>query len=209
MSGWHLFEPPQNETPGTAQTVQLRDRPGFRVDGDRLIDTGAVGGNVDEGQMFGVELAGKVGPTWVMAEYAAVEYELNGANGAAFAGNPRFHGYYISGGYFLTGENRKYVARDGKWHGVKVKTPFTAKGDTGAWELLGRHSMMDLNAPASNIEGGKQQNYTLGLRWWVNNWVNFSLNYIHAAVDKQTATNSGIQGGQSFDIFAFRSAVKW
>ena len=28
-------------------------------------------------------------------------------------------------------------------------------------------------------------------------------------VDKQTATNSGVQEGQEFDIFAFRTAVKW
>ena len=68
---------------------------------------------------------------------------------------------------------------------------------------------MNLNAPASRIEGGKQQNYTIGLRWWVNNWVNFGFNYIHANVDKQTATNSGVEEGQEFDIFAFRSSVKW
>ena len=209
ISGWHLFEPPQDESTSAAQTVQLRDRPEFRVDGDRLIDTGAIGGNVDEGNMVAFELAGKFGPAWMMAEYATVEYDINGTNGGTFSGIPRFHGYYISGGYFLTGESRKYSARSGKWKGITVKNPFTAKNGTGAWELLGRHSSMNLNAPASRIEGGKQQNYTIGLRWWVNNWVNFGFNYIHANVDKQTATNSGVEEGQEFDIFAFRSAVKW
>ena len=63
--------------------------------------------------------------------------------------------------------------------------------------------------PTSSIEGGEEQNYTLGLRWWVNDWVNFAFNYIHADVDKQTTTNSGVQEGQEFDIFAFRTAVKW
>ena len=209
ISGWHLFEPPQDESTSTTQTVQLRDRPEFRVDGDRLIDTGAIGGNVDEGQMVGFELAGKIGPTWMMAEYAAVEYDINGTDGGTFTGNPRFHGYYISGGYFLTGENRKYSAKGGKWKGVNVKKPFTSQGGTGAWEVLGRHSTMDLNAPTSSIEGGEQQNYTVGLRWWVNNWVNFSFNYIHADVDKLTATNSGVEEGQELSIYAFRSAVKW
>ena len=209
ISGWHLFEPPQDESTSAAQTVQLRDRPEFRVDGDRLIDTGAIGGNVDEGNMVAFELAGKFGSAWMMVEYATVEYDINGTNGGTFTGIPRFHGYYISGGYFLTGESRKYSARSGKWEGIRVKNPFTAKNGTGAWELLGRHSSINLNAPASRIEGGKQQNYTIGLRWWVNNWVNFGFNYIHANVDKQTATNSGVEEGQEFDIFAFRSAVKW
>ena len=59
---WHLFEPPQDETTSATQTVQLRDRPEFRVDGDRLIDTGAIGGNVDEGDMIGLELPAKSGP---------------------------------------------------------------------------------------------------------------------------------------------------
>lgn len=209
ISGWHLFEPPQDESTSAGQTVQLRDRPEFRVDGDRLIDTGAIGGNVDEGDMVALELAGKIGAAWMMAEYAAIEYDINGANGGTFPGNPRFQGYYISGGYFLTGESRKYSAKSGKWKGIKVKNPFTTKDGTGAWELLGRYSTMNLNAPTSSIEGGEQKNYTIGLRWWVNNWVNFGFNYIHADVDKQTATNSGVEEGQEFDIFAFRSAVKW
>ena len=68
---------------------------------------------------------------------------------------------------------------------------------------------MDLNDAEADIEGGEQTNYTLGLRWWVNNYVNFAFNYINANVDKDTSSTSGIQEGQDLSIYAFRSTVKW
>ncbi len=213
VSGWHLFESPQDSD--QRQTFKLRDRPEFRVDGNRLIDTSDVGidvgdaGNLDDANMIGIELAGKAGPAWMMAEWARSEWNLTGENGGTFTGTPDFDGWYISGGLFLTGESRKYSAKSGTWKGVKVKNPFSQKRGTGAWEALARYSTMDLNDAEAGIEGGEQTNYTLGLRWWVNNYVNFAFNYINADVDKDTSSTSGVQEGQDLNIYAFRSTVKW
>ncbi|MDP6517414.1 MAG: porin [Alphaproteobacteria bacterium] len=211
-SGWHLFEPPQRND-ATTQSFQLRDRPELRVDGNRLIDTGPSPGSVDDASMWGVELAARWKMAWLMAEYAATTWSqsqdpLDRTVGGGAIEDAEFEGYYVSAGVFLTGESRPYNARDGVWKGLRVRRPFSlSTGGLGAWELLARFSHLNLDDSDAGILGGIEDNWTLGVNWYPNDYVMFKLNYINARIDRENA--AGLEIGQNVDIIGLRTAVKW
>ncbi|HCS52612.1 MAG TPA: porin, partial [Planctomycetaceae bacterium] len=70
---------------------------------------------------------------------------------------------------------------------------------TGAWEIAGRWSYIDLND--ENIQGSRLNDLTAGLNWYLNPYTKFQWNYIHAMLD------SPLNGDSSADIFAMRAQV--
>ena len=167
----------------------------------------------EEHLLLGLEFAAKWKMVWLMAEYAATTWSqsqdpLDRTLGGGALADADFAGYYISAGGFLTGESRPYNPRDGVWTGVKVRRPFSlTKGGLGAWELLARYSHMDLNDSDAGILGGVEDNWTLGVNWYPNDYVMFKLNYIKAHIDREDA--AGLEIGQNVDIIGLRTAVKW
>jgi phosphate-selective porin OprO/OprP len=72
--------------------LQLRDRPELRVDGTRLVDTGAIdslGAN-----SVGLEAGVTAGPVLVEAEWTRIRFDRRGP---ALSGDPRFEGWYLQG----------------------------------------------------------------------------------------------------------------
>jgi len=208
----------------SAEVVSFSNTPELRVDGTKLINTG----NIDarHADTVGLEFAAQKQNLLLQSEYE--DLGVQRSDGVA---SPRFHGYYVSATWVLTGEARSRNAATAAFDGPVVAHPFSlSDGGWGAWELGLRYSDADLNyhagaaftAPsASAIRGGDEQTLTGGLNWYVNSLVRFMLDFQHVRINRlspATAANSlsvwqiptasvGAQIGQSYDVVSLRSQV--
>lgn len=114
-------------------------------------------------------------------------------------GTAYFQGYYFQVGYFLTGEHREYEGKNGcfgrgpvgpfeNFHLIKRaggRPIFT----TGAWQILYRYQMLDLNDPrlanvntinggAVGVGGGTTYDHTLGLNHFLNPNMKIQYNFV-------------------------------
>ena len=159
--------------------LQLRERPESHFPA-RFIDTGAF--PVDDRITYGVEAAGVYGPFSVQGEYFMSDVERIRNR------DVEFDGWYMQASMFLTrGENgwdhRPYRAQDGFFDRVKPQKPFRFRGEGwGAFELAVRFSTLDLTD--DKIVGGEEDNWTVGLNWYLNTNLRIMLNYIHADIDR-------------------------
>lgn len=190
----------------TRYPVQLRDRPELRVDGTRLIDTGAI--NAGSGAATGFELGWQYKSFYASTE--AFHYSVTRLNPAAGVTDPDFGGWYIEGGWVLTGEARKYNTQTAAFDGIAPKANFDpSNGHWGAMELVARYSTIDLNyhadatLPGDRVLGGQQDITSLGLDWQLNPAVRFIFMGQSVKVDRVNASN--LQVGQDYKSFAVRS----
>ncbi len=186
--------------------IQLRDRPELRVDGTRLIDTGAL--NAQNASATGLELAGQY--KGLFAEGEAFDYRITRFSPAAGVTDPKFSGWYVEGGWSLTGEARKYNTQTAAFDGVVPRVNFDPKsGAWGAFELVARYSTLDLNyhenaaTAADRVLGGQQDIASLGLDWQLNQDVRFVFEGQSVKIDRLNA--AGAQIGQKYNSFAVRS----
>jgi phosphate-selective porin OprO/OprP len=186
--------------------VRLRDRPELRVDATRLVDTGAI--NAGSAAATGVEFGAQYNNLFVQGE--AFDYRIERLNAAASVTDPKFSGWYVEGGWVLTGERRKYNTAKAAFDGITPIANFDpAAGHWGAFELVARYSTLDLNyhetaaLTADRILGGQQDVTALGLNWQLNPGVRFSFQGQSVKVDRLNA--AGDQIGQDYTTFAVRS----
>ncbi len=97
------------------------------------------------------------------------------------AGRRNFDGYYVQASYFLTGEHRSYSKSSGIFGSVKPNRNFSLDGGLGAWELALRLSELDLDD--GPIYGGREQNISVGVNWYLNPVMRIMFNYINADID--------------------------
>lgn len=142
------------------------------------VDTGIV--TTHSYQLLGGELAGNWGP--LLIQYELVYAFLNQEEGPALT----FPGSSLEVAYVLTGEHHSYRKQAGSYARVIPKKPF-GSGGSGAWEIAGRCSHIDLSD--ENIQGGKLTDFTFGLNWYLNRFTKLQANYIHAILDRGTADN--------------------
>ncbi len=167
----------------TGGDVRYRSRPEARFV-DHLADTGEFGANTVA--LVGLEVAAVKGPLWSTAE--VVRSEVSGD----LAGNPVFHGAYLQVGWFLTGESRPYRANSGTFDRVRPLTKWAGgspfrKRHSGAWEVVGRLSAVDLEDGL--IEGGELLDFGAALNWYVNATTRVGLNYIYAQPKDRGSAN--------------------
>ncbi|MBV9996764.1 MAG: hypothetical protein JO127_16285 [Caulobacteraceae bacterium] len=220
VHGQYVFKPNDAGGPNGAgtiangrYTVTLQDRPELRLDGTRLVSTGAIDAhNVWEvaveagfrfrnfyasGEYFWYGIKRNVNPCFTAPASAAAlapcaSPQINPAN--VELKDPRFHGYYVEGSWVISGETRKYNQVNGSFDGPTPAYPFNpAAGTWGAWELAARFSDLDLNfdqglaglAPTSSaVRGGDQQIVTVGLNWYLNPTIRFMLDYQHVKISR-------------------------
>lgn len=117
-------------------------------------------------------------------------------------------GAYVFVSYFLTGEHRVYNRDQGIYEATRPFANFfrvrtddrgIATGP-GAWELAARFSTMNLNG--GGLRGGRLDDFTLGLNWYMTPQLKLMANWIHAMNNRQ-----GI--GSSADVFLTRAQVVW
>ncbi|MGI8839565.1 MAG: OprO/OprP family phosphate-selective porin [Caulobacteraceae bacterium] len=207
--------PPLTDIPPASGAVTFSNTPELRVDGTRLINTGAIpAAHADEA---GLEFAVQKRNFLLQSEYEHFDVERTGVG----VTDPHFQGWYVEGSWILTGEARKYNPQSAAFDGPPVAHPFDpAAGSWGAVELAARYSDMDLNyhagalgtAPAADaIRGGDLRVIGAGINWYWNPLVRFMFDYQHVHLDRLSPdaalyqTAQGAQIGQSYDAFSMRS----
>lgn len=200
VGGGYSFIDPANDL------VQYRNQPEVFVGetgGGALIPTGVPNNLppfVDTGllatqnvNLANLELAMARGSFYVQSEMFGAFVNRQGIESVAFSGA------YAHAGYFLTGERRVYNGKTGVFGGVTPRQSVGKDGGIGAWEIAARWSMIDLND--ADVRGGRLNNLTSGLNWYLNPHTKFQFNYIHAMLD------SRINGDSDADLFAVRAQV--
>jgi len=142
----------------------------------RFVDTGAFG--AESFNLFNPELAFVYGPFSLQTEYTLADVELENSTDS----DPDFSGYYVSGSYFLTGESRKYKTKGGVFDRVKPNRSFEWGKSPGAIELTARYSQLDLSD--EKIRGGRLNDVTLGINWYLNPNTRVMMNYVMADVNR-------------------------
>lgn len=164
-------------------------------DGNNIIDTGNIG-SVDDVSVYSAEIAAIFGPFSLQSEYFMADLSRSGGNADA-----DFDGYYAQAGWFLTGESRPYKGSAGNFGRVKPLRSFDLKtGDWGAWEILARVENTNLND--GGITGGELDNYSLGLNWYLTDYVRVMANVIDVDTDSNAVTAND-------DPMVYNARVQW
>lgn len=154
-------------------TFRFRARPEQHLT-TRFVDTESF--EADSALLCSAEVAAVVDRFWFAGEYLSAEVD------SASAGDPRFGGYYVQAGYFLTeGDYRRFKTSSGGFDRQKPGSPWLNDGGTGAWEIAVRYSTIDLTDGA--VVGGEENNVTVGLNWYPNPATRMMLNYVLADVE--------------------------
>lgn len=110
-----------------------------------------------------------------------------------------FPGMYVQVGYFLTGEHRPFSPSRAV---IDQVVPLrTISQGMGAWEVAARWSGINLND--GDVRGGRLQDWTFGLNWYLNTHSKVQFNYIvaclHDALDRYSTTGLfGLRGQLDF-----------
>jgi phosphate-selective porin OprO/OprP len=222
VHGSYVVRPADAGGPDAAATaarypITFQERPELRVDGARLISTGAI--NARHASTLGFEAAGEYGPLFLQSEYERFRIERRDA--PAGVTDPEFSGWYVEGSWSLTGEQRRYNTATFAFDGPAVDHPFSLKDGTwGAWELTGRYADIDLNyhagaagtAPGADaVRGGDQRIITAGINWFPNSIVRFMLDYQDVQIRRLSPsaemfqTPVGAEIGQRYHAVMLRS----
>ncbi len=155
-----------------------------------FVDTGPIMAN--NFQLFAAEGGLVLGSLHMQSEAIYAVVNQRGGPTVSFAGA------YAQAAYLLTGEVRPYNRSGGVFGRVRPLNNFGYCG-WGAWELAVRWSYLDLND--ANITGGRLNDLTAGVNWYLNPHTKFQFNYIHAFL-----VDAG-GGDSNADIFAVRGQV--
>jgi phosphate-selective porin OprO/OprP len=205
----------QTQGPGKLQQIRLRERPELRVDGNRLVDTGAI--NAAGETSYGAELGASFKNFYAAGEWYKIDVNRTNLGTAAARSpfDPSFSGWYVQGAYTLTGERHVWSSANGGFRGIKPDHPFNKKeNDWGAWELAARYSVLDLNdnegvagraAPVGGVRGGEQKITTIGLNWYPNSVIRFLLDYQWGTVERLSSTGGNLN--TDLNMVSFRSQL--
>ena len=194
--------------------IELRERPELRVDGTRLIDTGAI--DAVHGYTAGFEAAAQHKSFLVQGEFERIGIDRRAS---PFA-NPIFSGFYVEGSWIITGQKRRYNDGNYAFDGPRIDGSFDpAKGNYGAFELALRYSDIDLNyrqggkdlaVQPGGIRGGDQRIATAGLNWYLNSIARIMFDYQHIVIDRLSPNATsyqspvGAQIGQNYSTGSMR-----
>lgn len=154
-----------SEREPTGDRLRFRSRPESHL-APRIVDTGTFG--ADGLTLVSLEGAVVNGPFHAQGEYAQAAVSGTGADDADF------DGFYVQGGWFLTGEHRPYGG--GSFGRVKPGRPLGT--GPGAWEVAVRYSTLDLTD--GPVAGGEVDDVALALNWYPYSNVRWMLDYVVA-----------------------------
>jgi phosphate-selective porin OprO/OprP len=176
--------PPEFAGPFVGTAGNLASVPNF-------IDTGPV--SASHYHLFNAEAGGVLGSWYAQSE---LRYAIVSESSGRTSTLPAF---YVQSGYFLTGEVRPYNKVAGVFGRVRPLHCFGEDGGLGAFEVALRYSYMDLNG--MDFNGGRLNDLTVGLNWYLNQFAKLQLNYIRAFL------NDPIHGASEASVYALRAQV--
>ena len=152
------------------------------------------------------------GPFGLLAEYVISSIEVQ-RGGAGRIGDVKNHGYNLSFGYVLTGEDSSY-------RGVTPKSIFNPSAGTwGAFEIVGRIAGVDIDdtvftGPANlrfanpNTSASAITTYGLGLNWYLSRSVRANFDVFHNEFDLAPGATPAANALISSDETAFISRLQ-
>jgi phosphate-selective porin OprO/OprP len=93
-----------------------------------------------------------------------------------------------------------YVATKPYSEFFRVRTNRDIGMGPGAWEIAARFSTINLSD--GNVQGGRLNDVTLGVNWYLNFQSRVMFNYIHAFLNRYNQPSNA-------DVFATRVQVVW
>lgn len=163
-------------------------------------------------QLINLQFAAVDGPLWAQAEfYGSIIDQKGGA--PVF-----FHGSHFDVGYFLTGEQRKYLTNSGVFGPVTVHRPVIAAlpssaknqgSGYGAWELTARFSYLDFTDGSTPLNsdglvfGVELPQITAGVNWYLTDNLRAMFNFTHAVPNE---ANTGVS---SASFIGMRVGLFW
>jgi phosphate-selective porin OprO/OprP len=182
---------------------RFRQRPEIHL-AKRYVDTGEY--DSDGASILGLEFAAILGPVSIQAEH---RHAFIDNRGPSSLGDPitnnnfQIHASNVELSWFVTGENRNYQTSSGTLGRITPKRAFDPEGGGyGAWEVAVRYSHIDLQDEGMN--GGEEQNVTVGTNWYLYSNVRLSLNYVYADVDD----TGDFLGNASGDLHSVHSRLQ-
>jgi len=187
---------------GVARSINIDARPETKVSRIEFLDTGDIF-DVKFQDALSLESGAEFGSLSFQGEYIKTKItRFSNLQGMDFDGGYAF----IS--WLLTGENRPYSEDE-----AEFSRP-VPKNDWGALELAFRYSHLNLTDMKAQVYGGKANNYTLAVNWYVNPNIRFMLNYI--MVDNSIYANGGADakggkyiGDDDFSFITLRALVNF
>lgn len=191
----HLGASASYRSTGSTDTLRFRERPESHLTDSRLVDTGSF--DADSYSRLVGEAAYIRGPLHLQSEYyyTIVDREISTHEDLIFSG------FYVEGGWFITGESMNYKASKGNYSRVTPKG-IVGKGGIGAWQVAMRYSSLDLTD--EDIIGGEEDNFTVGLNWYATPNIRFAANYVNVL-----DVEGGVKDGDEPESFQIRTQVEF
>jgi phosphate-selective porin OprO/OprP len=203
-----------------ARAFALSNPPELNVDDNSTKFVSVSDANVTDAWNWNLESA--VTHDNLLAQAGYFKYGIDQRGITALRGQG-FDGWYAEGSWVLTGESRGYSAANAAFTNPKPRVNFSPEsGGWGAFELAARYSTLDLNdnegvvggaMPAGGVRGGEQRIATVGLNWYPNQVLKFTLQAQNVQASKigtntvlvPNVTNANL--GQNFNTIALRSQI--
>lgn len=112
---------------------------------------------------------------------------IAGPNSILQESNYGFSSFYGTLSWFISGEHKNYSKSKVGFEKISPKKNFGVDGGLGALELAIRYSVLNLND--KDVQGGKMNNITVGLNWYLNPVTKVTVNYVHSDVYKLGLAN--------------------
>lgn len=180
----HLGASVEQKNLSVNSRLRFRARPETRIGSPALVNTRVIE-DADSFLNYGLEAGFRAGPFSMLSEY--IHSHVN----RDIAGDLDFDGWYVQASWILTGERPLYQNSTRSFVGLRPDRKW------GALELAVRRSEIDLNN--EDVTGGKEENWTIGLNYYLARSVRIMANYIWA--DARPNRN-GVR--ESAEIFAMR-----
>jgi phosphate-selective porin OprO and OprP len=154
--------------------------------------------------VFSPEFVWTYGAFSVQSEYIWIALQRSAND------NPNFDGGYVQASYFLTGEHRPYIRKEGligrvipfeNFFRVRTEDGNVSTGK-GAWEVGYRLSY--LNLTNAGVTGGRVTDNTFGLTWYLNPYTKVLFNYVHSET-----TDEGVFGRSIVDLVETRAMINF
>jgi len=217
LAGTDVFRPgDSNGSVASPRPFSISNPPEVNLDDNSTKLVSVSNANVTDAWAWNLESAVTYNNFLAQAGYFKYGMDLRGVTTLRGQG---FDGWYVEGSWVLSGESRGWSAANAAFTGPKPRVNFSPNnGGWGAFELAARYSTLDLNdnagmvggaLPAGGVRGGEQRISTLGLNWYPNQALKFTLQAQNVQASRigtlGTTLNADI--GQNFNTIAFRSQL--